>query len=256
MNDLVKEFLETKGIKNFQGIATSGRTETNTIYTSPFYGSSKAFIVNGLLLKENQIMVLLPDSKAVDEFKVELSVLDLSDKLLVINEFRAEPLQEILTEITKREKFILLTTYNILNCGLPSKEKISEQTTHIQVGGNLSYNDVIEYLNLLNYQKDKFVEAPGDYSQRGAIIDFWSYSEHNPARLEFDGDFLESIRYFDPESQRSIEQVKEVTLAASLSTEENLQGFTNIFSYLKNPLIIASSFELKNFKFEKFNCFA
>ena len=256
MNYIVKEFLETRAIKNFQGRITSGWTGKNNLSTAPFYGSSKSFFINGLSLTENQIILLLPDSKAVDEFKVELSVLGLSEILLVINEFRPEPLQEILTEITKREKFILLSTFNLLNCELPPKEKVSEQTSHIKVGGNLSYNDIIEYLNLLNYQKDKFVEAPGDYSQRGAIIDFWSYSEHNPVRLEFDGDFLESIRYFDPESQRSIEQLKEVTLAASMGANGNTGRLTDIFAYLQNPLIITSSFELKNFKSERFNCFA
>ncbi len=255
MNYIVKEFLDTKVIKNIQGIITSGSAENGPAYISPLYGSSKSFLINGLSSKEKQLVILLPDSKAVDELKVELTVLGLSDKLLVVNEFRPEPLQETLTEITKRERFILLSTYNILNCELPSKERVSEQTTHIQVGGNLSYNDVIEYLNLLNYQKDKFVEAPGDYSQRGAIIDFWSYSEKNPVRLEFDGDFLESIRYFDPESQRSIEQINEVTLAASLSSSDG-GGFTDIFAYLSNPLILASSFELKNFKTERFNCFS
>ncbi|MCK7517195.1 MAG: hypothetical protein MZV64_05480 [Ignavibacteriales bacterium] len=59
--------------------------------------------------------------------------------------------------------------------------------------------------------KDKFVEAPGYYSQRGAVVDFWSYSGKSPVRLEFDGDFIESIRYLDPESQRSFEKVEEVT---------------------------------------------
>ncbi len=254
MNYIVKEFLDTKVIKKIQGIVTSGSAANESFYLSPLYGSSKSFLINGLSNKEKQLIILLPDSKAVDELKVELTVLGLSDKFLAVNEFRSEPLQETLTEITKRDKFILLSTYNILNCDLPSRERVSEQTTHIQVGGNLSYNDVIEYLNLLNYQKDKFVEAPGDYSQRGAIIDFWSYSEKNPARLEFDGDFLESIRYFDPESQRSIEQVKEITLAASLSSSDG-GGFTDIFSYLDNPLILASSFELRNFKTERFNCF-
>ncbi len=256
MNDIVQEFLNTRVIKNFQGIIASGRADTNVNYISPLYGSSKSFLINGLSLKENQVVVLLPDSRSVDELKVELTILGLAENLLVMNEFRPEVLQEILTEITKREKLILLSTYGILNCELPLKERIAEGTAHIQVGGNLSYNDVIEYLNLLNYQKDKFVEAPGDYSLRGAIIDFWSYSEHNPVRLEFDGDFLESIRYFDPESQRSVEQIKEVTLAASLSSSESSRRFTDILSYLKNPLFIASSFELKNFKFAKFNCFA
>ncbi|HSD63208.1 MAG TPA: transcription-repair coupling factor [Ignavibacteriaceae bacterium] len=255
MNYIVKDFLDTKVIKNFLGIITSGWGEINTLYSSPFHGSSKSLIVYGLSQKVNQLVILLPDTKSVDEFKVELSVLGLSDNLLTVNEYRSEPLQEILTELTKRERFILLTTYNILNCELPSKEKLSEKTTHIQVGGNLTYNDIIEYLNLLNYQKDKFVEAPGDYTQRGAIIDFWSYSEHSPARLEFDGDFLESIRYFDPESQRSIEQIKEVTLAASLGGNGDKQRFTDIFSYLKNPLILASAYEMKNFTSEKFNCF-
>jgi transcription-repair coupling factor (superfamily II helicase) len=255
MNYIVKEFLDSKVIKNIRGIVASRLKEPKTLYISSLHGSSKSFLINGLLPDENQLIVLLPDSKAVDELKVELTILGLSGNLLVINEFRPEPLQEILTEITKRKFFILLSTYNILNCELPSKERVNEQMTHIQVGGNLAYSDIIEYLNLLNYQKDKFVEAPGDYSQRGAIIDFWSFSEHNPVRLEFDGDFLESIRYFDPESQRSIEQLKEVTLAASLSSNENPQKFTDIFSYLKNPLVLASSFELKNFKSEKFNCF-
>ncbi len=73
---------------------------------------------------------------------------------------------------------------------------------------------------MLEYQQDKFVEAPGEFSQRGSIIDFWSYSESNPVRLEFDGDFLESIRHFDPESQRSIEKIDTVTLAAKLSEGE------------------------------------
>jgi transcription-repair coupling factor (superfamily II helicase) len=256
MHDIVKEFFETKGIKNFQGRITSGLSGKNSIYTSPLNGSSKSFLINSLFLTENRMVILLPDSKAVDEIKVELTVLDLSENLLVMNEFSPEALQQILTEITKREKFILLTTYNILNCQLPSREKISEKNTRIKTGGNLEYNNVIEYLNLLNYQKDKFVEAPGDYSQRGAIIDFWSYSEHNPVRLEFDGDFLESIRYFDPESQRSIEKIEEVTLAASLGGDGLTGGFTDIFAYLVNPLIIASSFELNNFRSEKFNCFA
>ena len=109
-------------------------------------------------------------------------------------------------------------------------------------------------MNLLNYQKDKFVEAPGDYSLRGSIIDFWSYSEKNPARLEFDGDFLESIRYFDPESQRSIDSIDVVSLAGSLINQQG-DDSSDIFSYLNNPLIFASSFELHALDNTKFNCF-
>ena len=107
---------------------------------------------------------------------------------------------------------------------------------------------------MLNYQQDKFVEAPGEFSVRGSIIDFWSYSEHNPARLEFDGDFLESIRYFDPESQRSIEKLDAVSLASAFGQKEDLNS--DIFDYLENPVIIASTFEIQNRLIKSKNIFS
>jgi transcription-repair coupling factor (superfamily II helicase) len=231
--------------------------QQNIIRISSLYGASKSFFVSNLIRTNNQVVVLLPDIKSVDEFSVELNILGLSEYILSINEFKAESLQEKLTEIMNREKLILISTYELLLSEFPSKEKIDQKTTRVQIGGELSYNEIIEYLNLLNYQKDKFVEALGEYSQRGSIIDFWSYSERNPVRLEFDGDFLESIRYFDPESQRSTEIVQSVTLAASIQFE-NISGdnFTDIFGYLDNPVVIASNYELNNLKNERINYFS
>lgn len=224
------------------------------VYISPLYGSSKSLLLHKLFEFENQILVLLPDIKSIEEFLVELDVMNLTPDTIAITEYKPEYLQEKLTEIVKREKLILVADYNILNCELPQKDRINQSTTNIQAGGELTYDEILEYLNLLNYQKDKFVEAPGDYSQRGSIIDFWSYSEKNPVRLEFDGDFLESIRYFEPESQRSIEAIDIATLAGSLVDRQGM-GSTDIFSYLNNPLVIASSFELHSLDISKFNCF-
>jgi len=219
-------------------------------FISPLYGSSKSFAVKDLLDKNDQIVLLLSDIKLVNETKVELNVLGLADSLIGIDDFNLESIQEKITEISNRKKFVLLTTYEILNLKLPDKEKINHLTTKVSVGGDLKYDDLIEYLNLLVYTRDKFVEAPGYYSQRGAIVDFWSYSEKSPVRLEFDGDFIESIRYFDSESQRSFEKVEEVTLAGAF---ENQAGDFNsdIFSYLNKPIFIASAYELDNIKSTK-----
>ncbi|MFO7527016.1 MAG: transcription-repair coupling factor, partial [Ignavibacteriaceae bacterium] len=192
------------------------------------------------------IFILQPDEKAAAEFNVELNVLWLSKDVLLVDEIKSELLQEKLTEINQRGKFILISTYDFLSCLLPDKDNIEQKTTKIQIGGNLSYDDLIEYLNLLVYTKDKFVEAPGYYSQRGSIIDFWSYSEKNPVRLEYDGDFLESIRYFDPESQRSIDKIETTTLAALIQSDHVADEHSTIFDYLKDPVIIASSYELNN----------
>ena len=222
----------------------------NLKFISPLYGSSKSFAVKDLLDNYDQIVLLLSDIKLVNETKVELNVLGLGESLIVVDDFNLESIQEKITEISKRKKFVLVTTYEILNLKLPDKEKINHLTTKVNVGGDLKYDDLIEYLNLLVYTRDKFVEAPGYYSQRGAIVDFWSYSEKSPVRLEFDGDFIESIRYFESESQRSFEKVEEVTIAGAF--ENQAEDFnSDIFGYLNNPIFIASAYELDNIKDSK-----
>jgi transcription-repair coupling factor (superfamily II helicase) len=195
--------------------------------------------------KEQQVYLLCEDSKSLDECNAELSIMGLYNKTIIINELKPDILQERLTEITTRHYFILLSTYDLLTCVLPNQDQIRKNTIQISVGGDLSYNNLVEYLNLLKYQKENFVEAPGDFSQRGAIIDFWSYGEKTPVRLEFDGDFIESIRRFEPESQRSIEPIQITTLSSELipSLYENT---SNIFDYLKNPVVMAGKYALDN----------
>ncbi len=227
----------------------------NQFYVSSLTGSFKSLFLSRLIEKEKQVFVLLPEIKLVEELFVELSILGLSDKLIPLTEFKSVSLQEKLTDITKRENYILISSYNLLNCELPSKEKLEQQTTKINVGSGIKYDELLEYLNLLGYQKDKFVAAPGEFSQRGSIIDFWSFSEPNPVRLEFDGDFIESIRNFEPDSQRSIQFTETVSLAAAFVENKNIENTYTIFDYLSDPLILASSFELKNLKSKNTNLF-
>lgn len=218
---------------------------TQITICSSLYGISKSLIVLKLNETENQIVLLLPDSKTAEELFVELNLLGLSEQVILFEEFTSESIQEKLTKISRQKKFVLISTYELLYLRIPAKEHIHKHTMVIQAGGQIKYDELIEYLNLLNYQRDNFVEAPGEFSVRGSIIDFWSHSEQIPVRLEFDGDFLESIRSFDPESQRSFETVESASLAASL--EKSGESTSDIFEYLENPIIIASSFELNNF---------
>ena len=243
-------------LKIFNDLASQiGKDQSqNNIYISPLFGASKSFFINQLSKKENQILLLLPDIQSVAELNVELNLIGLNIKTIAFTEFTSESIQEKLTEISKKKRLIIISSYDLLNYEFPTKDQVEQKTTNIQVGGDLIYDDLVEYLNLLTYQKDKFVEAPGYYSQRGSIIDFWSYSERNPVRLEFDGDFLESIRYFDPESQRSIEIVETATLAGAFDSKSS-KSFTDIFEYLSEPIILASSFELKNLNEKKINVF-
>lgn len=219
-------------------------TSRNKIYTSKLPGSSKSLFVKSISGEEKQIVLLCPTMQSVNETKVELSILDLEERIITADDLSVETLQERLTDINKRENFILISTYDLLKIKLPSKNSIEKNTTKIEIGGNLTYDDLLEYFNTINYNRDKYVDSPGDFAIRGSIIDFWSYSEKQPCRLEYDGDFLESIRHFDPETQRSLDKLTSVTIAASIITEE--ENLSDIFDYLNNPLVIAADYELQN----------
>ena len=218
------------------------RYENQKIYISPLHGSAKSIVVTELIKSFNQLLLLSPDTKSTEELFVELSLLNPDHKIILIKDFDLESIQEKLSDILSSNQFILISSYQLLNVGIPGKEKLKQSSTKISVGSELSYEDILEYLKLLNYTRDKFVEAPGCFSVRGSIIDFWSYSDKNPVRLEFDGDFIESIRYFDPESQRSTVKIEEVNLSASISELKD-EELTSIFSYLNNPIVFASEHE-------------
>jgi len=220
------------------------------IFVSPFAGSSKSLFIKTIVESEKQILLLCPTAQSVNETKVELSILELEDLIVSTDELNAETFQERLTDLNKRNKFILISTYEILKLKLPSKNAIDKNTTKVEIGDNLTYNDLIEYFNTINYNRDKYVDGPGDFAVRGSIIDFWSYSEKQPVRLEFDGDFIESIRHFDPDSQRSLDKLSSATVAASIN-EEELSA--DIFDYLNDPLVFADEYELRNLFSKKTN---
>ena len=213
------------------------------VYVSSFAGSSNSLFVQEISKIEKQIVILLPTVQRVNEIKVELSILGLESSIVVADELSPEILQEKLTAIHQRNNFILVSVYDLLKLQLPTKENIAKNTTNVEVGGNLGYDDLIEYLNSINYNRDKYVEQPGDFAVRGSIIDFWSFSEKNPCRLEFDGDFIESIRHFDPETQRSSDKIEKVTLAVSIQDANENAG--DIFEYLPDPLIFVNQQELE-----------
>jgi transcription-repair coupling factor (superfamily II helicase) len=232
--DLLPSFKELKTL-------ISGLSPVGKIYISSFAGSSKSLFITTLVEKE--IVLLCPTIQSVNETKVELSILGLDEFVIAADDLSSETIQERLTDISKRERFILIATYDLLKVKLPSRKAIDQNTTKIEIGGNLTYDDLIEYLNSIDYNKGKHVENPGEFAIRGSIIDFWSFSEKQPVRLEYDGDFLESIRTFDYETQRSLGKITSVTLAASINTDESAD---DIFNYLKSPLFFVSDYELQN----------
>jgi transcription-repair coupling factor (superfamily II helicase) len=67
----------------------------------------------------------------------------------------------------------------------------------------------------IGYQRVNTVLEPGQFSGRGGILDVWALTELNPVRLDFFGDEIETIRSFDPASQRTLEKLENILITPS-----------------------------------------
>jgi transcription-repair coupling factor (superfamily II helicase) len=79
-------------------------------------------------------------------------------------------------------------------------------------GEESDFEDIKKALVILGYERCAEVELPGQFAFRGDILDVWGLTEDHPARIEFFGDEVDSMRYFDAETQRSIEEIQDLKI--------------------------------------------
>ena len=110
-------------------------------------------------------------------------------------------------------------------------EKIEKQLIHFRNDSTLDMDKLTAALVHMGYERVGQVEMPGQFSIRGGIIDIYSLTEENPWRIELWGDEIDSIRSFDAQSQRSLENLDDVTIypAAEQPMEKNGVSFLDYF---------------------------
>jgi transcription-repair coupling factor (superfamily II helicase) len=113
---------------------------------------------------------------------------------------------------------------------LPSAEYYGDLARTIRRGEPLEIDPLLGHLNTVGYTATDVVEMPGEYAVRGGILDVYSPEADRPVRIEFFGDEVESIRKFDPATQRSSNPVDEALLLPLTETpvSEELLGAIHI----------------------------
>ncbi len=94
-----------------------------------------------------------------------------------------------------------------------SPEELSQRLFTLNAGMEMDIEGLLNALLKCGYTREDQIEGTGQFSHRGGIVDFFSPSSQAPVRVEFWGDEIDSISYFDPETQRRTEKVETVTLA-------------------------------------------
>ena len=107
---------------------------------------------------------------------------------------------------------VLLTTVNAVLQRLPAREVVARQSLSAAPGNVLPMSGIIAWLELNGFNRAATVREAGDYAVRGGIIDLFAPGMDAPVRLDFFGDALESIRSFDPESQRTTAELRALDL--------------------------------------------
>jgi transcription-repair coupling factor (superfamily II helicase) len=107
---------------------------------------------------------------------------------------------------------ILITTVNAALQKLPPAEFVARQSFSAAPGNALDIDDIVRWLEANGFSRGSTVRDVGDYAVRGGIVDLFPPGFAEPVRLDFFGDTLESIRAFDPETQRSSAQMRALDL--------------------------------------------
>ncbi|MDP3852648.1 transcription-repair coupling factor [Phenylobacterium sp.] len=107
---------------------------------------------------------------------------------------------------------LLVTTVPALLQRVPPKAVVEGAAYSARTGNVVEIGDLERYFAINGYQRASTVSERGEFAIRGGVIDVFPPSAEEPVRLDLFGDTLESIRAFDPETQRSTRQLKEVSL--------------------------------------------
>jgi transcription-repair coupling factor (superfamily II helicase) len=118
-----------------------------------------------------------------------------------------------LARVKGREKpAVVLTTVNAALQRVPARDLIGKQALSAAPGNAIGMEGVVRWLELNGFNRASTVREPGDYAVRGGILDLFASGMDLPVRLDFFGDTLETIRSFDPETQRTVMEMRALDL--------------------------------------------
>lgn len=119
---------------------------------------------------------------------------------------------ETLNKTLKNDKKIVITNLNGYLRFLPTKEKYIKSIIKIKKGQEIEREKLIEDITSIGYERETIVTRTGEVGIRGFIIDIFPIEQDHPIRIEFFGDEIESIRIFDEENQKTLEEIEECNI--------------------------------------------
>lgn len=214
------------------------------VVTSSIYEANKIY---NSLINYNSDVLLFP----MDDFVT--SEASISSPELMIS--RLETINNI---VFNNGKKIVITNLMGLLRYLPTRKNWKDSLIKLKINTNVKKEELFRNLCKIGYNVESLVTKTGEISNRGYILDIFPTNEENPIRIEFWGDTIESIRYFDINTQLSYEEKKEIEIFPfsefiikdliddNKKKQKNIYKYVdtnNIKDYLDNPTIIFKDYD-------------
>lgn len=228
-----------KGHPHVSGIIAALGNENDRIhYLRGLSGSSRAAVIHACLNEmKGPHLVILNDREEAAYFYTDLVTLDgTPDRTLFFPSSYKRSIQygqtdeaNIITRtqtlkrlVERRTASFIITHAEALVETVITRKHLGESTLELKEGEKIDRKFMEEVLQTYDFRLVDFVYEPGQYSIRGGIVDVFSYASSHPCRIDFYGDEVDSIRLFDTDSQRSLENLKKVSIIPNIQWEKEM----------------------------------
>src|SRR5271157_3777354 len=254
-------FAEVEQLPAFRRASSHLRESTGRIRVTGLSPTAKALIVVMLQRRvERPFVLVVPDNRAAEDLLpvlaafAELTGAADPDSIVSLPARDVLPFQNLsphpeiqeerataLWKIATGRVAIVISPVTATTILLRSPEYYADLARVLRRGESFDLEKLLEHLNTVGYSATDVVEMPGQYAARGGILDVYSPEADRPVRVEFFGDEIESMRKFDPASQRSSNPVDEALLLPLTETPINEELLGSINARLSGKRITGSA---------------
>ena len=204
-------------------------------------------ILRECLRTKNTVVATLPDSGAADRLTAEVSAL--TEKLNIQLEVLAVPecgrgrllfpggeshRARALDNILNQHQDLIIGSINSLLGPAQAPAEIKEAAMVLTPGLEISPSLLLEKLVSLDYDDEYEVTVSGEFAKRGGIIDLFSPAHDAPCRIEFFGDTVDTLRLFNPTTQRSTGSTNEYRIIGRSGITAGGAADSDVFAYFEN----------------------
>ncbi len=239
----MKAFLTPlQGLAEFEQIKEKSKTNKGILQVSGCMESQKSHLMYGLSGIAPYRLILAEDERRAREIYEDYRFYDrkvysypAKDLLFFQADIHGNLLirqrMKVIKALLEEKELTVVTSIDGCMDFLEPLEKIKEQLIHYESDSTVDIEQLKNQLVALGYERVGQVEMPGQFSVRGGIVDIYCLTEENPWRIELWGDEIDSIRSFDPESQRSLENLEELTIypAVEHTGDKDMVSFLDYF---------------------------